>query len=214
MTNSQDIAANIASLLLQIKAIKLSPQSPFTWASGIKSPIYNDNRLSLSYPEVRNAIRDGFAAMIRAHYPDAQRIAGVATGGIAHGMLVADVLNLPFCYVRSAPKAHGLGNMIEGVLNPGEKVLVIEDLISTGGSSLQAIQALREAGAEVIALGAIFTYSFPTAIENFAAADCPFFTLTNYPTMLEIATATGYIAESDKESLLRWYQNPKEWSAA
>ena len=205
------IAEQTAAYLLQIKAVKLSPKAPFTWASGIKSPIYCDNRLTLSFCDVRNYIKNSFAAIIQEKYQDIDTIAGVATGGIAHGALVADVLNKPFIYVRSSAKAHGLGNMVEGEIKKGDRILVIEDLISTGGSSLTAIEALRAAGADVIALGAIFTYGFQRAVDAFEAANCPFFTLSNYTTTLDIAIQKGYILEDEKESLTEWYKNPSEW---
>lgn len=209
--NTNTIAEQTATYLLQIKAVKLSPKAPFTWASGIKSPVYCDNRLTLSFCDVRNYIKNSFAAIIQQKYQDIDTIAGVATGGIAHGALVADVLNKPFIYVRSSAKAHGLGNMVEGEIKKGDRILVIEDLISTGGSSLTAIEALREAGAEVIALGAIFTYGFQRAVDAFAAANCPFFTLSNYPTLLDIAIQKEYIQETEKESLIEWYKNPSAW---
>lgn len=211
MIYSKEIAAQSAAYLLQINAIKLSPQAPFTWASGMKSPIYSDNRLTLSYPDIRQYIKKSFAQIVQVQYPEAQKIAGVATAGIAHGALLADELKLPFVYVRSAPKAHGMGNLIEGKVEKGEKILVIEDLISTGGSSLQVVKALREEGCEVLALGAIFTYGFQKAVTAFNEANCPFFTLTDYPSMLEKAIETGYIKDSDKQSLLKWYQSPENW---
>ncbi len=209
--NTTSIAEQTAEYLLQIKAVKLSPNAPFTWASGIKSPIYCDNRLTLSFCDVRNYIKNSFAAIIQEKYKDIDSIAGVATGGIAHGALVADVLNKPFIYVRSSAKAHGLGNMVEGEIKAGDRIIVIEDLISTGGSSLTAIDALRGAGAEVIALGAIFTYGFQRAVDAFAASHCPFFTLSDYPTILDIAIKKGYIQEGEKESLTEWYKNPSAW---
>jgi orotate phosphoribosyltransferase len=209
--NTTSIAEQTAEYLLQIKAVKLSPNAPFTWASGIKSPIYCDNRLTLSFCDVRNYIKNSFAAIIQEKYKDIDSIAGVATGGIAHGALVADVLNKPFIYVRSSAKAHGLGNMVEGDIKAGDRIIVIEDLISTGGSSLTAIEALRGAGAEVIALGAIFTYGFQRAVDAFAASYCPFFTLSDYPTILDIAIKKGYIQEGEKESLTEWYKNPSAW---
>lgn len=196
---------------MQIKAIKLAPSNPFTWASGLKSPIYCDNRKTLSYPEVREQIRDAFVRLVTNVYAHADVIAGVATGAIAHGVLVAQVLNKPFVYVRSDAKKHGLENLVEGYLDPGQKVVVIEDLISTGGSSLKAVEALRNAGAEVLGLIAIFSYGFDKAHENFVAADCAFHTLTNYQTMISIAHKTGYVSEAEVALLNRWRLNPENW---
>jgi len=205
------IAAEVAKNLLEIGAVKLSPNNPFTWASGLKSPIYCDNRYVLSFPAARNLIKNSFASIIKEQYKDIDIIAGVATGAIAHGVLVAEVLEKPFIYVRSSAKAHGLGNMVEGKIEKGNRVLVIEDLISTGGSSLKAIEALREAGAEIIALGAIFTYGFEKATQAFAAANCPFFTLCNYPVLIEMAIEHNYVSVSDKDLLMNWYANPEKW---
>ncbi len=205
-----NIAKEIAHHLLQIKAIKLSPQKPFTWASGIFSPIYCDNRIITSYPAVRRFVIDSFVEKAKAFEPfDA--IAGVATGGIAHGALLADRLNLPFIYVRSKAKEHGRQNLIEGELAPGTKVLVIEDLISTGGSSLTAVEALRSGGLEVAGLIAIFTYGFEQATRAFEQADCKMETLTNYATLLEEAAQTHYIQQLELETLLEWQKNPQEW---
>jgi orotate phosphoribosyltransferase len=200
-----------AEYLLQIKAIKLQPSNPFTWASGWKSPIYCDNRKTLSFPEVRSFIRDSFAAMIKNIYPEADMIAGVATGAIAHGALVADKMGLPFIYVRSGAKEHGLGNQIEGHFNPGQKVVVIEDLISTGGSSLSAVNALRESGCEVLGMVAIFTYEFRKATDAFAAADCRLNTLSNYSVLVESAVTTGYIGQAEVETLKKWRVDPANW---
>lgn len=205
------IAEDVAKKLLEIGAVKLSPKSPFTWASGLKSPIYCDNRLVLSFPEARNLIRDAFTKMIQHQFKDIDVIAGVATGAIAHGVLVAEALDKPFIYVRSSAKSHGLGNMVEGKITKGDRVLVIEDLISTGGSSLKAIEALREAGAEVIALIAIFTYGFDQAAQAFAAAQCPYFTLSNYPALIEIAIKNNFVSLEDKELLMNWYAQPEKW---
>jgi orotate phosphoribosyltransferase len=201
----------IASLLLQIKAIKLSPASPFTWASGWKSPIYCDNRKTLSYPLVRKTIRDEFAMRIRQDYPDAELIAGVATGAIAHGILVADAMDLPFIYVRPEAKGHGLGNQIEGDYNPGMKTVIIEDLISTGGSSLAAFKALQGAGLNVQGMMAIFTYGFPISVENFRMAGCRIETLSNYGSLLELALQTGDILPDQKELLKQWREDPGNW---
>ena len=200
-----------AEYLLQIKAIKLQPSNPFTWASGWKSPIYCDNRKTLSFPEVRSFIRDSFAAMIKSIYPEADMIAGVATGAIAHGALVADKMGLPFIYVRSGAKEHGLGNQIEGHFSPGQKVVVIEDLISTGGSSLSAVTALRESGCEVLGMVAIFTYEFKKATDAFAAADCRLNTLSNYSVLVESAVSTGYIGQAEVETLKKWRIDPANW---
>ena len=201
----------IAEYLLQIKAIKLEPSNPFTWASGWKSPIYCDNRKTLSYPEVRNYIRDSFAAQVREKYPEAEIIAGVATGAIAIGMLVADALDLPFIYIRSASKGHGLGNQIEGSYSEGDKVVVIEDLISTGGSSLAAVKALREAKCEVLGMLAIFTYGFQKSVNAFNEAECELDTLCNYDILAEEAVNKGYVSEAQLETLKQWRVNPSEW---
>jgi len=201
----------IAQYLLQSKAIKLEPTKPFTWASGWKSPIYCDNRITLSFPEIRNSIRNAFAEKIKQLYPNVEVIAGVATGAIAQGALVADVLNLPFIYVRSAPKKHGTENLIEGVVHAGQKVVVIEDLISTGGSSLQAVEALRSAGAEVLGMLAIFTYGFPVAEENFKNHQVTLDTLTDYLKLLYLALETGYIKIDQLDILQQWRRNPDKW---
>lgn len=201
----------IANKLLQINAIKLNPASPFTWASGWKSPIYCDNRKTLSFPEVRNAICEGFVKAIKEKYPQVEVIAGVATGAIAHGMLVADRLNLPFIYVRSAPKSHGLSNQIEGDYKPGQRVVVIEDLISTGMSSLAAVDALRDAGCQVLGLLAIFSYQFDQAVNSFAQANVEFSTLSNYSVLIEAALEQGNISKAELELLKDWRQNPQEW---
>ncbi len=204
-------AKQIAEYLLQIKAIKLEPTNPFTWASGWKSPIYCDNRKTLSYPEVRTFIRDKFAETIKEVYGDCDVIAGVATGAIAQGVLVAEVLNKPFVYVRSSAKAHGLENKVEGEIQAGQKVVVIEDLISTGGSSLKAVEALRAAGCQVLGMAAIFTYGFQTAVDNFINADCKLVTLSDYNTMVELAVESGYIKEADVENLREWRKAPGNW---
>jgi len=204
-------AKKIAEYLLQIKAIKLQPSNPFTWASGWKSPIYCDNRKTLSFPEVRTYIRDSFVALITSLYPEAEVIAGIATGAISHGALVADKLGLPFLYVRSGAKDHGLGNQIEGFYKEGQKVVVIEDLISTGRSSLNAVRALREAGCEVLGMTAIFTYEFDKAAVGFAAEKCTLYTLCNYSVLIETAAGTGYITEKDIETLKEWRIDPSVW---
>ena len=206
-----EFAKKTAEYLLQINAIKLQPSNPFTWASGWKSPIYCDNRKTLSFPEVRSYIRDSFAAMVKDLYPQAELIAGVATGAIAHGALAADKLGLPFIYVRSEAKEHGLGNQIEGYYEKGQKVVVIEDLISTGGSSLGAVRALREAGCEVLGMLAIFTYEFKKASDGFEAAGCRLNTLSNYSVLVDTALKTNYIGTSDVETLKKWRVDPSSW---
>ena len=205
------IAREVAEYLLEIKAVVLNPSEPFTWASGLKSPIYCDNRKTLSYPKVRNFIKTSFADIIDEEFKDCDVIAGVATAGIPHGVLVADVLNKPCVYVRDKAKAHGMENLIEGKIDKGQKVVVIEDLISTGGSSLKAVHALRDAGAEVLGLGAIFTYGFDKAVKAFEEASCRFFTLSDYPSLIEVAERQDYIKPADKEMLMQWYQNPEGW---
>jgi orotate phosphoribosyltransferase len=204
-------AKKTAEYLLQINAIKLQPSNPFTWASGWKSPIYCDNRKTLSFPEVRTYIRDSFATLITQLYPQAEMIAGVATGAIAHGALAADKLGLPFIYVRSGAKEHGLGNQIEGYYEKGQKVVVIEDLISTGGSSLSAVKALREAGCEVLGMVAIFSYEFKKASDGFDAEKCALNTLSNYSVLVDTAVKTGYIGQAEVETLKKWRVDPSVW---
>ena len=204
-------AKKIAEYLLQIKAIKLQPSNPFTWASGWKSPIYCDNRRTLSFPEVRSYIRDSFATAISIYYPGTELIAGVATGAIAHGVLVAEKLGLPFIYVRPEAKGHGLGNRIEGFFEKGQKLVVIEDLISTGASSLGAIKALREAGCEILGMAAIFTYEFARSADGFKEAACELHALSNYTTLVLTAVDTGYITDDDVETLKKWRLNPAGW---
>lgn len=211
MIFDENIAKEIALLLLEAKAVKLQPANPFTWASGWKSPIYCDNRVTLSFPATRKHIARSFAALAKKYYPQTQVIAGVATGAIAHGILAAEELQLPFAYVRASAKEHGLGNMIEGKVNTGDKVLVIEDLISTGMSSLKAVDSLRDAGAEVLGMAAIFTYGFEKAATSFKEKQCSFYTLTNYFFLLEIALKIGYISANDMDSLNKWLLNPAEW---
>lgn len=205
------IAREMAQHLLEIKAVVLNVQQPFTWASGIKSPIYCDNRKTLSYPNVRSFIKHSFAEIIADNFKNVEVIAGVATAGIPHGALVADVLNLPFVYVRDKAKGHGLENQIEGKLEKGQRVVVIEDLISTGGSSLKAVDALRTAGAEVIGLGAIFTYNFAKAEEAFKSANCPYFTLSDYNFLSEKALDNNYIQQEELAALKEWRENPDIW---
>lgn len=206
-----DTALKVAEYLLQIKAIKLQPEDPFTWASGIKSPIYCDNRKTLSYPTIRTFIRQCYAKKIEETFGKPDIIAGVATGGIPHGALVAQELGLPFVYVRSSAKGHGLGNIIEGDYEEGQSVVVIEDLISTGGSSLKAVEDLRAAKLNVKGLVAIFTYGFDVAQENFDKANCRFETLTNYEYLLDVAVSKKYITEDYLNTLREWKDNPKEW---
>ena len=201
----------ISDYLMQINAIKLEPAKPFTWASGWKSPIYCDNRKTLSYPDIREFITNEFVRIINEKFPMTQVVAGVATGAIAQGALVASKLKLPFVYVRSNPKQHGLENLIEGVTHPGEKVVVVEDLISTGGSSLKAVEALRKAGLEVEGMVAIFTYGFPVAEENFKRAKCTLYTLGDYTVLIESALEKGYIHKEDIQTLRKWRENPGEW---
>ena len=205
------IEQNVAQSLLQIKAIKLSPANFFTWASGWHSPIYCDNRKILSYPEVRKLVYESFSKIIAEKYPEAEIIAGVATGAIAHGALVAENMGKPFIYVRSAPKSHGLTNQVEGEYAKGAKVVVIEDLVSTGGSSLNAVEALRDAGCEVLGMVAIFTYGFPAAEENFRKAGVVLDTLSNYNAMISLAVEQGYVHADEIETLKEWRQNPSEW---
>ena len=200
-----------ASRLLQVKAIKLQPNNPFTWASGWLSPFYCDNRKTLSYPELRNYVKLELVHKVLECFPEAEVVAGVATGAIAQGALVADELNLPFVYVRSKPKDHGLENLIEGDLKPGKKVVVIEDLISTGGSSLKAVEAIRSNACEVIGMVASYTYGFPVAENAFREANVRLETLTDYEHVVAEALATGYISEHDVEVLHDWRQAPDKW---
>lgn len=206
-----NVKNKVASELLRISAVKVQPDAPFTWASGWHSPFYCDNRKALSYPDVRDLIRDSLIDAIHGGFPEFDVIAGVATGAIAQGALVADRMGKPFVYVRSAPKDHGLANLIEGYLEPGSRVMVVEDLVSTGGSSLKAVEALRNAGCEVVGMVASFTYGFPVAEEAFAQAGVKLVTLTDYPAMLETAVASGYIRESSLGTLEEWRKNPSEW---
>jgi len=207
----KNISKTIAGYLLQIKAIKLQPANPFTWASGWKSPIYCDNRKTLSFPEVRTYICDSFTDVVKTYYPDVEVIAGVATGAIAHGALVAQKMDLPFIYVRSEAKSHGLGNQIEGYFEKGQKVVVIEDLISTGGTSLSAVRALRDAGCNVLGMVAIFTYGFKKADEGFSVEKCELHTLSDYNTLIDCALESGYVSLSDIETLKEWRVDPSKW---
>ncbi|WP_305038978.1 orotate phosphoribosyltransferase [Fulvivirga maritima] len=208
---STDIGYTIAAKLLDIEAIKLNLDDPFTWSSGWKSPIYCDNRLSLSYPETRTLIKEALANTIKENYPEVEAIAGVATAGIPQGALVAEALGVPFIYVRSKPKGHGMENMIEGKITEEQKVVVIEDLVSTGGSSLKAVEALREAKMEVLGMAAIFTYGFDVATENFSNADVPLVCLSNYGLLIEEALKRGYVSDDQIESLKEWRSNPGSW---
>lgn len=207
----EDLKKVFAGKLLAIKAIKLQPNDPFTWASGWKSPIYTDNRQTLAYPELRSFVKQELVHLVHTEFPEAEAVAGVATGAIAQGALVADELQLPYCYVRPKPKDHGMGNQIEGTLPKGAKVVVVEDLISTGGSSLKAVDALRAAGFEVVGMVASYTYGFPVAEEAFKAADVRLVTLSDYEHTTAIAAKTGYIQESDLEVLKEWRKSPSTW---
>lgn len=208
-----ELETTIATDLLTIGAVTLRPKDPFTWASGIHSPIYTDNRLTISYPAVRTRIADGLAQLIKAQYPDVQVIGGVATAGIPHAALVAERLNLPLVYVRSKPKDHGQGRQIEGKLAPGAKLVLIDDLLSTGGSVLQAAAAARREGAAVIGVAAIFSYQLPALTANFAAAKTRFATLTNYTTLIQTAQAQGQIDAAELALLHAWRKDPAHWQA-
>ncbi|MFV0468619.1 MAG: orotate phosphoribosyltransferase [Dysgonomonas sp.] len=200
-----------AEKLLRIKAIKLQPSNPFTWASGWKSPIYCDNRKLLSYPVIRTFVKIELARLIIENFPDADAIAGVATGAIAPGALVADILGLPFVYIRATPKDHGLENLIEGDLKPGSKVVVVEDLVSTGSSSLKAVDAIRNDGSEAIGMVAVFSYGFPIADDRFKKADIKLLTLTNYDAVIQEALRIDYIADDDMKTLKEWREAPADW---
>lgn len=204
-------AAKLAKFLLEIHAVKLNPDQPFTWTSGIQSPIYCDNRMVLSFPEVRNLVKNELAAMKKAHFPQADLLAGIATGGIAHGALVADLLNMSYCYVRPEPKMYGLKNQIEGRMQPGDKVVLIEDLISTGKSSLQAADAVREAGGELVGLLALFTYGFSDAEQRFKDAGIPFYTISNFATLCEVAVKEGFLPAEKLQPVLEFAKNPQGW---
>ena len=203
----------IAQQLLNIEAVFLKPNDPFTWSSGLKSPIYCDNRLTISFPEVRNMIAEGIAENIKNHFPDAELIAGTATAGIPHAAWVSDRLNLPMCYVRSKPKAHGKGSQIEGKIFKRQKVVVVEDLISTGGSCISAVNALREAGCEVLGVAAIFTYELPKGIERLEEANIKAVSLSDYTALLETAHENQYIDEKDVAALKSWREDPEKWGA-
>ncbi|KKC46973.1 MULTISPECIES: orotate phosphoribosyltransferase [Paenibacillus] len=205
----ESLPREIAAKLLEIGAVALRPEEPFTWTSGLKSPIYCDNRLTMSYPEIRELIAEGFAAVIRQNYPDADAIAGTATAGIPHAAWVAQKLNLPMSYIRDKAKGHGKQNLIEGRIAEGQKVVVIEDLISTGGSSLKAAQAVREAGAEVLAVLAIFTYQFKQASDAFAEASVPLATLSSYSALIDVAAERGVVESGQIDSLKAWREDPQ-----
>jgi orotate phosphoribosyltransferase len=211
MDTTDSLSRDIAQSLLQIKAVALRPQDPFTWTSGIKSPIYCDNRLTMSHPEIRKKIADGFVSIIKEHYPQVEVIAGTATAGIAHAAWVADLMNLPMIYVRDKAKGHGKQNQIEGELKPGQKVVVIEDLISTGGSSVKAALAVNEAGGNALAVAAIFTYQLDQAVQNFAEKDISLHTLSNYETLIETALEKGEIKQDDVALLKSWRDNPEQF---
>ncbi len=214
MIFNKDTAEKTAELLLQINAIKLNPSTPFLWASGWNSPIYCDNRLTLSFPAIRNYIRDEFSKQIEIKFGKPDVIAGVATGAIGIGILVAEELGLPFVYVRPEPKKHGRQNQVEGFLQKGQNVVVVEDLISTGTSSLRAVDALKEAGANVKGMVAIFSYGFDIAIENFKNANVELHTLSNYENLLNLAVAKQYITEEEQKLLQNWRENPSVWNVA
>lgn len=202
---------HFAEKLLQIKALQINLQKPYVWASGWNSPVYCDNRKVLSYPYVRDFVKSELANMVLEHFPDAEVIAGVATAGIAHGVMAADLLKLPFIYVRSKPKEHGMGNQIEGYMEAGKKVVVVEDLVSTGKSSLQAVEAIRAAGGEVIGMCALFTYGFNAAADAFAQANVPLHTISNYQALMEVAEEQQLIASEQKASLEQWRVDPAGW---
>lgn len=209
--NPTTTAHQVASFLLETEAVKLRPEQPFKWSSGWNSPIYCDNRVTLSFPHIRSYIKQQLAELVKQRYPNAEAIAGVATAGIAQGALVADLLEMPFLYVRPEPKKHGMGNQIEGRLLEGQKVVMIEDLISTGGSSLKAAEAVKAAGAEVVGMAAIFTYGFAVADQNFKKAGIALHCLSNYNALIEAAANDGYIKATDMDALAQWRQSPDTW---
>lgn len=211
MIYNKETAGRLSEHLLQVKAVKLSVNKPFTWASGIKSPIYCDNRITLSYPRVRTFIRQEFVKIIQEEFTSIDVIAGVATGGIAQGTLVAQDLDLPFVYIRTAKKDHGMENQIEGVVNKGDEVLVIEDLVSTGGSSLNAVKALKAAGCSVKGMLAIFSYQLDVAVKNFQESNCLLYTLSDYPALIKTALESNLIREKDLDALHEWRKDPQGW---
>ncbi|WP_299700043.1 orotate phosphoribosyltransferase [uncultured Pontibacter sp.] len=209
--DKQTTAHQVASFLLETEAVKLRPEQPFKWSSGWNSPIYCDNRITLSFPYIRSYIKQELAETIKKNFPEAEAIAGVATAGIAQGVLVADLLEMPFLYVRPEPKSHGMANQIEGKLVAGQKVVMVEDLISTGGSSLKAAEAVRSAGGNVIGMAAIFTYGFSHAEENFKEAGIPLHCLSDYQALTEAALKNGYIPDSAMDTLAAWRKSPETW---
>ena len=213
MIYNKETATRLSEQLMQIKALKLNVSKPFTWASGIKSPIYCDNRITLSYPRVRTFIRQEFVKIIQEEFSSLDVIAGVATGGIAQGALVAQDLDLPFVYIRTSKKGHGMENQIEGVVQAGDEVLVIEDLVSTGGSSLNAVAALRAVGCNVKGMLAIFSYQLDVAIENFKKEKCLLYTLSDYPTLIKTALESNYVREKDLDTLHDWRKDPQSWKS-
>ena len=212
MKYNEESAQKVADFLLQIKAVKLNAENPFTWASGLKSPIYCDNRITLSYPKVRDFIKDEFAKVIKNAFETPDVIAGVATGGIAQGALVAQEFDKPFVYIRPSQKSHGLENKIEGVVEPGQQVVVIEDLVSTGKSSLNAVDALKKADCKVLGMVAIFSYNLDKALENFKKAGVKLFTLSDYESLIRKALEIKYISDEDHNSLVEWRKNPQKWA--
>jgi orotate phosphoribosyltransferase len=208
---NKNTAEAVAQDLLEIKAIRLQPENPFTWASGWKSPIYCDNRLSLSYPKIRKNIKEKLVDAVRENFPAVESIAGVATAGIPQGALIAEDMDLPFLYVRSKPKGHGMENMIEGKVTPGQKVVVVEDLVSTGGSSLKAVKDLQNAGFEVLGMVAIFTYGFDVAKTNFEEAGVKLICLSDYASMIPLAASLNYVSDEDVNSLEEWRKSPESW---
>lgn len=204
----------LAEKLLQISAIKLQPQNPFIWASGWNSPLYNDNRRILSYPDIRNFVKVEYARAIMENFPEVEAIAGVATSAIAFGAIVADTIGLPYVYVRNTPKDHGLENLIEGNLKPGTKVVVVEDLVSTGGSSLKTVDIIRNYGCEVVGMTCLFNYQFPMAVKRFHEADVTLISLCDYSTMIEVAEDTKYISPAEADALREWREDPANWVPA
>ncbi len=213
MIFSEETARKIADCLLQVKAIKIQPANPFTWASGWRSPIYCDNRVTLSHPEVRSIIKSSLVALIREKYSSANLVAGVATAGIAQGALVAETLNLPFVYVRPEPKKHGMGRQVEGEVKAGQRAVVIEDLISTGKSSLNALPPLRQEGCEIVGAAATFSYGFEVAEESFKKAGCALYSLSDYEALLKVALEKNLIQAHELETLRQWRKNPESWGA-
>lgn len=214
ITEDRGIARKVASLLLEIQAVQLNLLQPFVWASGWNSPIYCDNRKSLGYPEIRTFIKNSLAEKIQVKFPGCQAIAGVATAGIPQGALVADALELPFLYVRSKPKGHGLENLIEGFYRPTQRIVLVEDLVSTGGSSLKAVEALRNAETEVLGLASIFSYGFDIAEENFRDADVPWFSLSDYQHLIDYAAESGIVSQSQLNILEEWRKQPEQWKVS